>query len=71
MIPEDVIQHWFTYHPPKDNQPRAYEEIRNAGKVLARIINMHAPDGADKEFAIRLVRVAVMAANQAVACEGR
>jgi hypothetical protein len=34
-----AIEHRFTYHPPKDDQPERYEAIRDKSKELATLIN--------------------------------
>lgn len=70
MIPGPSIEDLFTYHAPSGDQPRRYEEVRSAAKVLAQVIDLCCPDGADKTAAIRKVREAMMTANASIALEG-
>ena len=67
----DMIQHWFTYHPPTEVDVSKYQEIRDTGLSFARVIENCCPNGADKSAAIRKVREAVMTANAAIACCGK
>lgn len=68
----DRIDHWFTHHPPPDNETiDAYLAVREAGRDLARVIADLCPRGADKFAAIRKVREAVMTANASIACGGK
>lgn len=62
-----MIDEWFTYHPPKGNQPKRYAEIREAGKALATTIVACTPRSADQSAALRKVREACMTANAAIA----
>ncbi len=68
---DDKIQHWFTYHPPTEDDIPKYLAIRQSGLGLARIIYDLCPNSADKSVAIRKVREAVMTANAAIACCGK
>ena len=68
-ITDGQLDNWFTYHKPDGDDPRRYEEIRNAGKALAAVIVANTPPSADQTAAIRKVREAVMTANAAVACK--
>jgi len=63
-----VIEKFFTYHPPKNDQVARYTEIRDAGAELARVILKNTPGCADQSAAIRKVREAVMTSNAAIAC---
>lgn len=64
------IEVWFEYHPPTDDQRRAYEVLRAKAKELAECIVESCPPGADRTAALRKVREAVMTANAAIACNG-
>lgn len=63
----DVIEHLFTHHAPTEVQKGHYEAIREAGKILARVIDSSVASGPDKTAAIRKVREAVMTANAGIA----
>jgi hypothetical protein len=66
----DHIDHLFTYHPPTgEEQLQKYQNLREAGKTLAKVIWDNCPPGADASAAIRKVREAVMTANAAIACD--
>ena len=67
-VPQEYINHWFTYHDGTPEQIEAFREINVAAKIFAETINKHCPDSADKTHAIRVVRDARMWANAAVVC---
>lgn len=67
-IGEDVLENVFTHHPPKGDQARRYQDIRDAGRALATVIDLRAPDSPEKDAAIDRIREAVMWANAAIAC---
>lgn len=64
------IDHWFTYHPPTEEQIDQYTNIREAAKRFAQVIAANTPNSADQTVAIRKVREATMVANAAIACKG-
>lgn len=68
---EEQIEDIFTYHSPKENQPKQYKAIREAAKQLALVIVASTPSSADQTAAIRLLRQAVMTANASIALEGK
>lgn len=65
----EEIDRFFTYQPPKDDQPERYGKIRAAAKALAHVINDNCPESADKTAAIRKLREAVQTANASIALE--
>jgi hypothetical protein len=65
--PVDLIEHRFTYHPPKDFQPEKYEAIRDLAKTLAHFIEDVCPDSREKALAFTNLEQAVMWANAAIA----
>jgi hypothetical protein len=69
-VSEKDLNNWFTYHAPKPEQLPKYAAIRDAGKELATVILKNTPSSPDQTAAIRLIREAVMTANQCIACEG-
>lgn len=71
MSDEEVLDVLFTYHKPEPDQIPRYNEIREAGKHLARAILRDTPKCADQTAAIRKVREAVMTASAAIAMRGR
>ena len=80
-ITDEQLENWFTYHDPIRVAEAAgvkpevilsdFAEIRVQARMLAETIRNCAPEGADTTYAIRLVRMAVMTANQAIACGGK
>lgn len=68
-ITEADLEHWFTYHPPREGQSTRYELLRSQGLTLARMIFELTPPGPDQAVAIRKVREAIATANAAIACE--
>lgn len=67
MLPID-LENVFTYHPPTSGQIETYQQVRDGGKALAKLIHESAPDGPEKTLAIRKVQEAVMWTNAAIAC---
>jgi hypothetical protein len=61
----EEVENMFTYHPPVGNQTERYGMIREAGRRLAHTINVLAPGA---EEAVKLVQLATMKANAAIAC---
>lgn len=70
MITQKMLDEWFTYHKPKDDQPERYEKLREGAKAFAELIVELTPEGPDQSVAIRKIREAVMTANASIACEG-
>jgi hypothetical protein len=63
------LDNWFSHHPPKTPEDIArYEQIREAGKVFAKVVLNNTPGCADQTVAIRTIREAVMLANATIAC---
>ena len=58
----------YTYHPPKDDQPERYVEIREAAKTLAMTIMECAPSSRERSIALTQLELAVTMANKAIAC---
>lgn len=69
MITKEMLDNWFTYHPPRPDQIPRYEKIRDAARVFAQIVVNNTPACADQSAAIRLLRECVMTANAAIAIE--
>lgn len=65
---EGQLEHFFTYHPPKEDQPERYKQLRQAGLEFAKKIIGLTPHCPDQTAAIRKIREAVMTANAAIAC---
>lgn len=57
----------FTYHAPKDDQGMRYSTIRNKAHELAQVILEETPESEEQALALKLLRLAVMSANQAIA----
>ncbi len=65
------LQDVFSYHAPKPDQVEKYEAINKAFLSCAEVINQAMPSGPGATVAIRKLAEARMAANAAVALEGR
>lgn len=61
----------FTYHAPTSDQLPKYAAINAAAKAFAMVVRDNTSPSADQSAAIRHIRDARMAANSAVALEGR
>lgn len=57
----------FTYHAPKDDQPRRYEGIRQEAKAFAYLIDNLCPHSREKSLALTKLEEAVFWANAAIA----
>lgn len=61
------IDNNFTYHTPKDDQAKRYNNIREAAKSLAHLLNLFCPHSREKSLAMTKLEEAVMWANAAIA----
>lgn len=61
------IQCRFTYHSPKGDQPKRYEEIRDKAHEFAMAILNRTPESREQSLAITALEEAVMWANAAIA----
>lgn len=68
---EKEITEIFSYHPPTEQQREVFERINKAFITAALEIAPLLPDGPGKTAAIRKLADARMAANAAVALEGK
>ena len=57
----------FTYHPPKDDQPQRYTDIRRNAHTLAALIDASCPDSREKSLALTALEEAVFWANASIA----
>lgn len=71
MITQEMLDNWFTYHPPTEEDKIKYVAIRDKAKEFAQIVIQNTPPSADQSAAIRDIRNAVMHANSSIACEGK
>lgn len=70
MITQEMLDNWFTYHPPTgQDQIDVYAELRSAGKLLAETIIALTPPGDGQKAAVFMVRSAIWTANAAIACD--
>lgn len=67
MTDREQIEHNFTYHPPKDDQPQLYKEIRDRAKLFALFILENCPTSRERSLAITAIENSVFWANAAVA----
>lgn len=70
MMDEKVLDDWFSYKKPTEEQVADMTVLRDIAKDYARMINTIAPDGPDKTYAIRLLRMTVMTHNLAIMFPG-
>lgn len=66
-----TIEDLFTYHTPTPEQQSALQEVRDAGKALAKVIDKVVPIGMDQSHAMRKLRETVMLANAGIVLNGR
>lgn len=65
---DDTLDNWFTHHPPQGDDARRYQEIRAAGRDLARLILGNCPVSPERDEALTKIREAVMWGNASIAC---
>lgn len=61
------VDNVFTYHPPFGDQTQRYENIRNAAKGLALLIQDTSHPSREQAMALTHLQQAVMCANAAIA----
>lgn len=66
MKTED-IENRFTYHSPKEGQPKKYELLRREALLFALRIDEQCPESREKSLAITKLEEAVFWANAAIA----
>lgn len=66
MNANDIVTR-FTYHPPKNDQPEKYEEIRRAARSLASLLITLTPESREQSLAITHLEEAVFWANASIA----
>lgn len=64
---QEQIEKSFTYHPPKNDQPKRYVAIRDKARELAELIAELTPGSREQSLAITHLESAVMFANAAIA----
>lgn len=62
-----ALDHIFTYHKPKDDQPERYERLRAKAKELAMLVDELCPESREKSLAITNIQQASMWANASIA----
>ena len=68
QMKEIEIENNFTYHAPSDqHQLDRYTDIRECGKMLAKIIYKSCPESREKSIAMTNLEQAVMWANASIA----
>lgn len=65
--PIEEINVRFTYHAPKEGQPKIYEDIRDKARSLAILIADTTPTSREQSLAMTKLEEVVMWANAAVA----
>lgn len=63
----EQIEKAFTYHPPKNDQPGRYIELREKAKELAYLYDQLCPNSREKSLALTNLEQSVMWANSAIA----
>ena len=61
------LEHRFTYHAPKHDQPAKYEKLRKEAYEFAILIDQLCPDSREKSLAITKLEEVVMWANASIA----
>jgi hypothetical protein len=64
---KNELKNRFTYHAPKEGQPKQYEDLRWRAYDFALFINALCPDSREKSLALTKIEEAVMWANASIA----
>jgi hypothetical protein len=67
MITDLDLEVRFTYHAPKEDQPKRYEALRSKALELAKQMSESAPESREKSLAITKLEEAVFWINAAIA----
>jgi len=70
MLSEQQQQHLnntYTYHEPKDDQPKRYETLRADTKRLAAVILLLCPDSRERSIALTKLEECSFWANASIA----
>lgn len=67
MTNEERLARNFTYHPPKNDQPTRYDQIRTSARMYAREILLLTPESREQSLALTHLEEAVFWANAAIA----
>lgn len=57
----------YTYHAPKEGQPKKYEDLRSTAKYLAAMIERLCPESRERSLAFTNLEQSIMWANAAIA----
>jgi hypothetical protein len=57
----------FSYHPPKDDQPARYVEIRDTAAAVALGLMQNCPPSRERSLALTALEECVMWANASIA----
>ena len=57
----------FTYHAPREDQPRRYNMLRESAKILAEMIVKLTPKSREQSLALTNLEEAIFWANAAIA----
>ena len=61
------LENRFSYHEPRQGQPRKYESIRNKAKEFAYLIEQICPNSRENSLALTKLEEAVFWANAGIA----
>jgi hypothetical protein len=66
-VENEELEVRFTYHAPKDDQPKKYEMIRASAKTLAQELVLLTPESREQSLALTKLEEVVFWANAAIA----
>jgi len=67
QITDEEIETRFTYHPPKDDQPERYVQLRDQTKGLAYLIRDLTPESREQSLALTHLEQVMFYASAAIA----
>ena len=66
-LEDSELKKRFTYHAPKEGQPKMYQQIREKALEFSLLLNDLCPESREKSLAITHLEDAVMWANASIA----
>lgn len=61
------VERRFTYVPPKDDQPKRYNALRQLALIMANSIVEKCPDSRERSIALTKLEEVIMWANASIA----
>lgn len=64
----EILENSYMYHPPKEDQPERYAEIRATALQFAKLIHENCPPSRERSIALTNLELVTAMANKSIAC---